>query len=176
VERAFVARSGLRQAFGRFYTDSAGAFYLLQYQFGLPEGAPDIFTFTPCPPLDSATFEALSWCYWKDRNGVYCDLSGVLPQGEIRRVAGASPRTFRPLGCRTLAADGPRVFLNGRCLPGLTRRGLRVYTAGGECYDNVFGDIYLVGPTAVYEENQRVPGQTARTFRVPAGYSLVYPN
>lgn len=175
VKKAFVAGSRYHRAFGSFYQDSTGRFALLYYTFGIPEGAQDIFSFTPCPFLDSATFRPLTDCYWVDKNGVYCDMSGMTPFGKIFRVSGASQRSFRPIACRTLAVDGRKVFLGGKVLADLSAIGLQVYATADNCYINSSGAIFLVGPQAVYNEFERLPDKTARNFEVPTGYHLVYP-
>lgn len=174
IRRAFVAASGYRHQFDLFYKDQNGACSKLIKQFGLREGEIR-YAFRPCPCLDSATYREVSGSYFVDKNGVYCDLSGILLSGKIKLVAGADPFSFRVLGCHTLAADKEHIYLNGQALPGLTLAGLRVYTERGECYDNDLGNIYLVGPTAVYQENQRLSEAKKLKFKLPTGYKQAYP-
>lgn len=176
VQAAYIAHVGLQHEFDSFYSNAAGAWYVLSTSFGEREGE-SRFILVSCPKMDKATFRD-DFPYWHDRRAVYYARLSYFQQS-VFLVTEADPMTFRTLDFQRLAVDVKHVFEGGAVVPGLFLLRLRVYTPNGERYglpDVSPGDAYLVSDQVGYRPNgQRLTQAEVMHFRPPASYRLTYP-
>ncbi len=176
MKAVFVQERKLTHAFGDFYKTPTGAWLLVHYLFGIPAGAQQIFGVTPCPVLDSTTFE-VHGNYWQDHNGAYYEaIDNFSPR--IATIPQADLATFKSLGFDHLAVDKYHVFRVGAILSGLQPATLKVYSLGGELTEGSYfnNSAYLISEDVIYApDGQRLTAKQAARFRLPRGYKLAYP-
>lgn len=172
VIRAYVASKGYTRYFSDFYQSPDGEFWRLIGNRHISDDDRRIVLFQPCPFIDSVTFRRLGYGYFADKSGVYCDTRE--DDEKMKPIKGASIATFHPVGCSCLAVDDQHVYWFGVLLPELNPAEVKVYTLMGRCSDRSQVHTFFVGRTAVYQETKLLPNKTARNFKVPKGWELVY--
>lgn len=174
TRQVFIATSRMRHQFAEFYSNPTGEWAVLSTTWGDLENEIR-WRWVACPAFDSASFKN-DFPYWHDRYRVaYACLFCYRQRVDL--LPGTDPTTFRSLGFENLAVDKKHVYVGGYIRSGLAPATLRVYTQGGQRYQNPDGycGAYLLSGAVGYTPYERLNGTAALHFRPPNGYMLVYP-